>query len=271
MRVRVCDLRSDNFASSFIDSVVNTGFAVITRHGIDSSLIKDTQDVWRHFFSMPKSVKEVFLNKQDPNMGYKGFGQEKAVGAKKADLKEFFHWKPAQHIPTDAFYPTRKMFAQLEDISSQILAVIDSKSGTNYREACENSNNTLMRTLYYPAMDFSTQPDAVRAAAHQDINFITLLVAASASGLQVMDRRGKWHDVPHEENSIVVNIGDMLELASNKTYRSTTHRVINPENNGQDRISLPLFVHPHGSTLLVEGVTAQQYLDQRLKEIYLKG
>jgi isopenicillin N synthase-like dioxygenase len=95
-------------------------------------------------------------------------------------------------------------------------------------------------------------------------------VAASAPGLQVLDKKGDWHDVPHEENSIVVNIGDMLQLASRGLYKSTTHRVINPDNSRLDRVSMPLFVHPHSDTLLAEGKTAKQFLDERLAEIYLK-
>lgn len=270
MQVKVCNLRSNDFERDLVDSVINTGFVVVTHHGIDRSLIKEAQLAWKLFFLNGQDYKDGFVNPEDPNMGYKGMRQEKAVGAKKADLKEFFHWKPGKKLPSEAWGITQYMFYELEDVAMKILHVLDKQGGRNdYQDSCYQSDNTIFRSLYYPAMDFSQEPDAVRAAAHEDINHITLLVAASAPGLQVLDKKGEWHDVPHEENSIVVNIGDMLQLASGGLYRSTTHRVINPDNSRSDRVSMPLFVHPHSNTLLSEGVTAQQFLKQRLDEIYL--
>jgi len=272
MNIKVCNLRSSDFGAEFIDSVINTGFAVITHHGIDHGLIRDVQSAWRMFFLDKPSYKSKFVNKEDGNLGYKAFGSEKAVGAKVSDLKEFYHWQPGKLLPGDVSTVTQSIFFQLEDISSQILKVIDDfQDGlTEYRAACEESDNTILRTIYYPALNFTAQPGAVRAAAHEDINFITLLVAASAPGLQVLDKEGKWHDVPHEENSIVVNIGDMLQLASKGLFKSTTHRVINPDDSSSDRVSMPLFVHPHGDTLLAPGFTAQEYLNQRIAQIYQK-
>lgn len=272
MEVKVCNLRSNEFENDLLESIINTGFVVLTHHGIDHGLIKESQMAWKLFFLASQEYKSAYVNSADPNMGYKGFGQEKAVGAKKADLKEFFHWKPGQKMPSEVWALTQQMFYQLEDIGQRILTVLDKDTAHKrgaFSESCWNSDNTILRSLYYPAMDFSQQPDAVRAAAHEDINFITLLVAASAPGLQVKDSKGNWHDVPTEENSIVVNIGDMLQLASSGRYRSTTHRVINPNNSRSDRVSMPLFVHPHSNTILADGVTAGQFLDQRIKEIYL--
>lgn len=272
MDVKVCNLRGSGFDKDFRDSVMNTGFAVITHHGLDHGLIREMQQAWRMFFLSNLDNKRTFVNPKDPNMGYKGFKTEKAVGASKADLKEFFHWQPgSQVIPQEVYALTQQMYFQLEDIGNQLLSVLDRADGTTYAKDCENSNNTILRTLYYPALDFSTDPGAVRAAAHEDINHITLLVAASAPGLQVMDKDGKWHNVPHEENSIAVNIGDMLQMASNGLYKSTTHRVINPDNNGSDRLSMPLFVHPHSETILKPGVNAQKYLNERLEQIYQKA
>lgn len=265
MEVKVCNLRSDNFALDFKQSVINTGFAVLTHHGIDEGLIRETQQAWRSFFLSEQSYKDRFINQKDGNMGYKGFGSERAVGARKADLKEFYHWKPVEKLPLELTALTTHMFGLLEDISGQILSTLEA----GYRECCENSDNTILRTLYYPALkNINVEAGAVRAAAHEDINFITLLVAASAPGLQVLDHEGGWHDVPHEENSIVVNIGDMLQLASKGLYRSTTHRVVNPDGSSTDRVSMPLFVHPHSNTLLSDGFTAGQFLAQRIAEIY---
>lgn len=272
MNVKVCNLRSNDFNSDFRKSVIETGFAVITHHGIDQGLIREMQQAWRMFFLSDSQNKQSFVNPSDGNMGYKGFKTEKAVGAAKADLKEFFHWQPGSKvIPDEVYSLTQQMYFQLDDIAMQMLKVLDTSDGTRYASDCEGSNNTILRTLYYPAMDFSAEPGSVRAAAHEDINHITLLVAASAPGLQVMDTARNWHDVPHEENSIAVNIGDMLQMASKGLYKSTTHRVINPDDSRSDRISMPLFVHPHSETILKQGVTAQQYLNERLAQIYQKA
>lgn len=268
MNVKVCNLRSNDFSTTFKKSVLQTGFAVVTHHGVDNGLIRDMQQVWREFFLWPQSHKDGWSNPHDPNQGYKGMRTEKAVGATKADLKEFFHWRPGWEMPDYVFAPTRRMFSQLEDVSGQLLSVLDEIDNTNYKRDCENSDNTILRTIYYPAMDFDSESGAVRSAAHEDINHITLLVAASAPGLQVKDREGNWHDVPHEENSIVVNIGDMLQLASGGLYRSTTHRVVNPNDSRSDRISMPMFIHPRSDTLLSDGFTAGQFLAQRIAEIH---
>lgn len=272
MNVKVCNLRSFGVDEQFRESVMNTGFAVITHHGIDHGLIREVQQAWRRFFLSSLDNKRGFINLDDPNMGYKGFKTEKAVGAAKADLKEFFHWQPGSTvIPPELVTLTQQIYFQLDDVANQLLHMIDYADGTRYAKDCEDSNNTILRTLYYPALDFAAEPGSVRAAAHEDINHITLLVAASAPGLQVLDKSGNWHDVPHEENSIAVNIGDMLQMASGGKYKSTTHRVVNPDSNSSDRISMPLFVHPHSETILKPGVTAQQYLNERLEQIYQKA
>ena len=276
MEVKIADFSSSSFERDIIDSITGTGFVVVTRHGIDVSVVRNVQKVWREFFLKEQMFKNMFINQKDGNMGYKGMRTEKAVGATKADLKEFYHWKPGQFMPQEVLADTKNIFRQLENVSQQILRVIDKENmrqgeHTSYADDCYQSDNTILRTLYYPAMDFNAEPDAVRAAAHEDINHITLLVAASAPGLQVLDKNNKWHDIPHEENSIVVNMGDMMQLQSRGRYKSTTHRVINPENNRQDRISMPFFVHPHSHTLLAPGKTAGQFLEERINEIYQKG
>jgi isopenicillin N synthase-like dioxygenase len=274
MEVKVCNFRDPDFNAKFIGSLLNTGFAVITHHGVDHGLIKDTQSIWKQFFKANQDYKDSFVNPEDSNMGYKGMGGEKGVGATKPDLKEFYHWKPGERIPMELAALTSRMFGVLEgDIAPRLLKAITGIGSTiNYEEVCRGSDNTIIRSLYYPAMkDIEVQEGAVRSSAHEDINFITLLVAASAPGLQVLDKNGKWHPVPHEENSIVVNVGDMLQRASDGMLKSTTHRVTNPADSSLDRISMPLFVHPHGSTLLVPGVTAQQFLNERLNAIYKTG
>lgn len=272
MNVKVCNLRSAWFGHDFVGSLEETGFAVVTHHGVDHGLIREMQQVWKEFFLSSQANKDGWCDRGGEFRGYKGLKTEKAVGASKADLKEFFHFRPEWELPSEVANPTRKMFFQLEDVAGMLLSEIDqsTRTGTSYRKDCESSDNTILRTIYYPALNFDAEPGAVRSAAHEDINYITLLVAASAPGLQVKDKEGNWHDVPHESNSIVVNIGDMLQLASRGKYKSTTHRVVNPENSKSDRVSMPLFVHPYSETLLADGFTAGQYLAQRIAEINQK-
>lgn len=271
MQVKVCDFRSNEFNKDFVDSIINTGFAVITNHGIDHGLIRDTQTAWRTFFNQTQTQKRTFINETDSNMGYSVFGKEQGVGAAFPDLKEFFHWKPGQVLPEEVSALTQKMFYMMnEHLAPQILQTLNGLgSDMDYKEACSGSDNTIIRALYYPALkDLDVRPGEVRASAHEDINFITFLVAATSSGLQVQDKDGNWHPVPHEDNSVVVNVGDMLKVASNGLLKSTTHRVVNPADTNEDRISIPLFIHPKGNTQLVPGFTAQEYLTQRLSEIY---
>lgn len=271
MEVAICDLQKEDFKKTLTNSLINTGFAVLTHHDIDFELTQECQQEWRKFFKKPQSYKSLFINGNDSNLGYKGLGTETAVGAKKADLKEFFHWRDGEEIPESVSWVTDEMFMELNALGVKVLSAIDQVDGTRYAYDCYFSNKTLFRALYYPALSTVNSKDgSVRSAPHEDINYITLLVAASAPGLQVMDNYGKWHDVPCEENSIVVNVGDMLQLASHGKYRSTTHRVVNPADNTSDRISLPLFIHPNSHVELSPGYTAGQFLEERIAEIYNK-
>lgn len=275
MKVKVVSLQSEDFQKDLIDSIKSTGFVVLTDHGIAETLIRDSQSQWKEFFNKEVMYKKLFENGRNPNYGYKGMKTEKAVGAKVADLKEYYHWRPGQVLPQSIAFDTMRLFDKLEAVGGQVLRAIDCQNKmegeyTDYAGECFGSENTLLRSLYYPALDFSSEGEAVRAAAHEDINHITLLVAASAPGLQVMDLDGKWHDVPHEENSIVMNVGDMLQLASKGKYKSTTHRVVNPPNNTSDRISMPLFIHPHTHIQLSPEKTAGEYLAERIAQIHGK-
>lgn len=267
MNVKVCDM-AENFEEDFIDSIINTGFVVLTNHVIDHSLIKEAQREWHNFFTSDITRKSIYIDPNRDDLGYKPMRTETAVGAVKPDLKEFYHWKPDYLLPMETLFSTMKLYEQLEYLGLKVLSILADREGTTWDADCEKSKNTLLRTIYYPAMDFGSDPGAVRSAAHEDINYITLLVAASAPGLQVLDKAGQWHDVPHEENSIVMNVGDMLQLASQGLYQSTTHRVVNPADSTSDRISMPLFIHPAGDTILAPGKTAQQYLNERLAQIY---
>jgi isopenicillin N synthase-like dioxygenase len=269
MNVKVVDFKSQSFSKDFTDSLKNTGFAVLTNHGIPFSLIRATQDAWKKFFiEMPQSYRDSYVNSKDRNMGYKGFKSETAVGSNKADLKSFYHYKPQERLPSIADNETFSMFYLLENLGFKLVDAIDKDLKSNMLKECRSSDKTILRVLHYPAMDFSIEEGAVRAAAHEDINLITLLVAATAPGLQVLDQKGQWLDVPFQENSIIVNVGDMLQLLTDGKYKSTTHRVINPQNSLEDRISMPLFMHPNSDMILKDGFTAGAYLEERIRQIY---
>jgi isopenicillin N synthase-like dioxygenase len=133
------------------------------------------------------------------------------------------------------------------------------------------SPQTLMRILHYPPLSADVPQGSVRAAAHEDVNLITLLPAATATGLEIQDIHGNWHPVPGNPGDIVVNVGDMMQLVSQGYYHSTTHRVVNPPADiaTQSRYSMPLFLHPHPDVMLAGQITAKDFLQQRLREIGL--
>jgi isopenicillin N synthase-like dioxygenase len=133
----------------------------------------------------------------------------------------------------------------------------------------EGSPDTLLRVLRYPPLTGEEEPGAVRAAAHEDINLLTVLPASNERGLQLLTKTGEWADVPSDFGSLVINVGDMLQEASGGYYKSTTHRVVNPSGEGarRSRVSLPLFLQPRPDVVLSERYTAGSYLDERLREI----
>ena len=140
------------------------------------------------------------------------------------------------------------------------------------KDMIAQSEKTLLRILHYPPMKGDEEPGAIRAAAHGDINLLTVLPAANEPGLQVQTKEGGWLDVPCDFGNLIINIGDMLQEASGGYFPSTIHRVINPTGKASDksRISLPLFLHPRPDVVLSERYTAQSYLDERLRELGVK-
>ncbi len=273
MLINTCDLKSRTFDADFLESIKNTGFAVITNHRIAKETIISLQDKWREFFQLPLAEKQKFADLHDPGLGFFDMKSETAVGAQLADLKQFFHYKPLEAIPTSAKDLTHDVYANLRDLGMVLLNILDkdlNDKDMHLRAACLASDNTILRALYYPATDYSLEQGAVRAAEHEDINFLTLLVAASSAGLQVKALDGTWIDAPLEPGSIVCNVGDQLQMASAGRYKSTTHRVVNASDSTSDRLSFPLFLHAHSSIELQPGFTAGQYLAQRLAQIMKK-
>ena len=274
-KILTIDFKSKNAPVDFVKSLSSTGFAVIQNHGIDSSLINYTYKDWKLFFNSDIKHNYLFdLNKQD---GYFPFKSENAQGSDTKDLKEFFHIYRWGRYPKEITAITKKMHQKLIDLGSNLLDYLDEyapdyvrdKFSMKLSEMINDSGQNLLRVIHYPPVRKEDVLDgAIRAEAHTDINLITILIAEP--GLQVVDSSGNWVDVELSENSIVVNIGDMLQKCSGGFYKSTIHRVVNPKGVNRSRYSMPLFIHPRDEVKMSSDFTAKQYLEQRLKQIGLK-
>ncbi|RVU85563.1 isopenicillin N synthase family oxygenase [Leucothrix sargassi] len=278
MHVSKVDCRSDHAAKDFVDSLRNTGFAILQHHPIDSELVSQVYADWSRFFS--SETKHDYHFNAKTQDGFFPYLSENAKGAKDKDLKEFYHFYPWGQCPEFLEEVTARLYKQLNGLAMLLLDWVEQESPEEVRknysmrlsEMVNPSEGTLMRILNYPALQGDETPSAIRAAAHEDINLLTCLVASTEPGLQVQDVKGNWHDVDCDPGSIAVNVGDMLQMCSGNYFPSTTHRVVNPntstENNA--RLSIPLFLHPRPEVVLSDEHTAGTFLLQRLKEIGLK-
>lgn len=268
--------------SALVQSLKETGFAIITNHSISNDQLMDMYDAWQKFFKLDDETKKISMFKPNDQRGYYPFKSENAKGYPAKDLKEFYHFYtdrgPEFFDSSVPYQDTLGFFLDLEMLGIMLLMYIDKGSPKEVRAKFSErlammaggSPKTLLRILHYPPLNEDEDPNAVRAAAHEDINLITLLPAATKPGLEVMDINGNWHKVTTDPGSIIVNIGDMLQEASGGYYKSTTHRVVNPDGPNESRYSMPLFIHPHPKTVLSAKYTAESYLDERLRELGLK-
>jgi isopenicillin N synthase-like dioxygenase len=278
MKVKTVSYRSPTAARDFTQSLLETGFAVISDHPVPAHLIHDTFNEWQGFFA--SDAKHQYTYDAQTQAGYFPFRSENAKDSKFRDLKEFFHYYPARtELPSNTRQFTPELYSRLSEMGAELLGWIEantpdhvrSKFSMPLRNMLDSSEETLMRPLHYPPLTGGEEDGAVRAAAHEDINLITLLPAATAPGLQVKDVHGTWHEVPCDPGTIVINSGDMLKLASGDYFPSTTHRVVNPKGPAAkaSRYSMPLFLHPRKDVRLSEKHTARSYLEERLREIGL--
>jgi isopenicillin N synthase-like dioxygenase len=281
------------------------GFAGIRGHGIPQQAIDASYDAVRKLFALPESVKRKYHAPGTGGArGYTPFGVETAKDSKYSDLKEFWHIgrdiaddsKYRQYMPPNVWpeeVPEFRaagygLYEALDALGSQVLAALALHLGLpeDYFADKTDSGNSILRPIHYPPITADDIPN-VRAGAHEDINLITLLVGASAAGLEVKSRKGEWVPFTADADTIVVNIGDMLQRLTNHVYPSTTHRVVNPpgEQARKPRYSTPFFLHPNPDFLIdvlpstitpdnpkryPEPITAQGYLEERLREIKLK-
>lgn len=260
--------------AKFAKSFRETGFAIIKDHNISSDEIDRMYGVWTDFFASDEGPN--FAVKPGESAGYFGYKSENAKGSANKDLKEFFHAYQNKTLPNITEKETREFQQKLIKMGSTLLRWLDQESEghVSFSEPLENmidgSDMNLLRIIHYPPLPDNVEPGEVRAAAHEDINLITLLVTGTEPGLQAKDVNGNWHDVPCKPGYITVNSGDMLSMASKGHYPSTPHRVVNPpKQENRSRYSMPLFVHPRPDVLL-DKLTAGEFLDERLKEIGLK-
>lgn len=274
MDVLRVDVESPTASEEFATSLRETGFAVLHNHPISQKLINDTYNEWQQFFKSSDKEKYRF-NHQTQDGFFPAAISETAKGATTKDIKEFFQYYPWGQYPEKMAENTRKLYDTLQQFAVTLLDWTEAGLPQEVKQTLSmplsdmitNTKKHMLRILHYPPFKGDEPGNALRAAAHGDINLITLLVGATSNGLQVKDNLDNWHDVPTYKDSIAVNIGDMLEMCTNGYYKSTLHRVINPDNSNESRLSMPLFLHPHPDVLLKENFTADQYLKQRLTEL----
>lgn len=294
----------EKFVQDLGKAYEDIGFAAIRNHGIDTALLQKLYEQVKSFFNLPESVKMKYDDSQGGGQrGYTGFGKEHAKNTSKGDLKEFWHfgqWLEDANDPLNAVYPVNKVVEELPEFNStgkQVYRALENtgaimlraiasylKLDENYFDARIHNGNSILRPIHYPPI--TREPDgAVRAGEHEDINLITLLIGASADGLEVLNKRGEYIAVTEVENHIVVNVGDMLQRLTNDKLKSTTHRVVNPprEQWHLSRYSIPFFLHPRPEVSLAcldncitpenpkkyEDCSAMEFLEERLREIGL--
>lgn len=279
MPVQVIDYNDKNAPQRFVESLHQTGFGVLINHPIKQNLVESIYKNWQEFFHSTNKHDFAFdVEKQD---GYFSTEiSEVAKGHKQKDIKEYFHVYPWGRIPSELKDEILNYYQLASQLAAQLLDWVEQYSPKHVSEKYSESlsamikdtPNTLLRVLHYPPISGNEAPDAIRAAAHEDINLLTILPAANEAGLQVQLKNGDWLDVPADFGNLIINIGDMLQEASGGYFPSTSHRVINPvgSNSDKSRISLPLFLHPRNEVVLSEKHTQASYLLERLQELGVK-
>ena len=279
MQVGVVDYRAADAAEQFTRSLHETGFGVLVNHPIRQALVERIYTDWLAFFN--SAEKHGYAFSKETQDGYFSTEiSETAKGHTQKDIKEYFHVYPWGRVPpqlkadADAYYEQANALAQ--ELLGWVERYTPAEISQHYREPLSNmiqgSKHTLLRVLRYPPLTGQEPEGSLRAAAHGDINLLTILPAANEPGLQVQGKDGQWMDVPSDFGMLIINIGDMLQEASQGYYPSTQHRVINPTGEGskKSRVSLPLFLHPRADVVLSDRYTAHEYLMERLRELGVK-
>ena len=276
MNVQLVDFASPEAPRIFADSMLDSGFAVISKHNISDSEISSFYQAWEHFFVFGEP--EEFLSKGDDQAGY--FPTDKAETAKGntvQDLKEYFQYWPGTKLPSHLTQLTQSFFTKMISLGLITMRWLQENTDSSLWHKIDrpfpeylSKEHTLLRVLRYPPIKGPLAPKALRAAAHEDINLITLLPAADEPGLELKSKSSdEWFPLEAPAGSIVVNIGDMLQELTDGSLPSTSHRVVNPkqEHAQNSRMTAPVFCHPNPELILSERYSAEEYLSERLKEI----
>lgn len=296
-------VRKQKFVNEIGQAYEDIGFVALKGHFLDDQLVENLYKEVKDFFNLPLEVKEKYeIPGIGGQRGYVSFGKEHAKGRSEGDLKEFWHF--GQYVQDDpellAQYPqnvTVNELAEFNQVGKQTYQMLE-KTGVYvlralalylnldefYFDPYLKNGNSILRPIHYPPIT-SEPKKAVRAAAHGDINLITLLMGAQGKGLQVQNHDGQWIDAIANEDELVINVGDMLSRHSNNRLKSTIHQVVNPPKElwGTSRYSIPFFMHPVSSMPLnvlencidsqnpkqFDDITAGEFLHQRLVELGL--
>lgn len=287
---------SAQFGRDLVEGLRETGFVVIRNHPIRTDAITAVEQASKDFFALPNATKSRYaMPDHHFQRGYSPFGQESAKGRDAPDLKEFWHVGRAT-IPGIPGTPVVAETPEFDSTGQRLFSAMDAFGRTLMEsigqtlemkpdriEALLDNGNSILRLLHYPPMP-ERAGESVRAAEHEDINLITLLLGAEEAGLQVKHRSGRWLSIDAPAGAVVMNVGDMLDRLTGGLLPSTTHRVVNPESDRapHSRYSMPYFLHPANDFMLEalpkcldmggtakEPITARGYLDERLREIGL--
>jgi isopenicillin N synthase-like dioxygenase len=296
-------VRKNAFVQQLGKAYEEVGFVAVKNHGVPDELIGDLYRYVQEFFSLPLEKKKNYeIAGLAGQRGYTSFGKEHAKGSDAPDLKEFFQYgQIARDNFTDELYPDNVRIKEVEifnktfdeayrafEISGTALLqaiALYLELPENYFDKYVYNGNSILRAIHYPPI-IHEPASAIRAEQHEDINLITLLVGASADGLEILSKQNEWVAVTSLPDQIVCNVGDMLQRLTNNKLISTTHRVVNPKRElwHTSRFSIPFFLHPRSSMSLkcldncidtehpiaYEDASAGEYLDERLREIGLK-
>lgn len=281
--------KRQRFVDELFAGVKEYGFFNLVDHGVSPELLDVAYKTAQKFFNLPTKTKEKYISPAgDGKRGYTAFGKEHAVNAAVSDLKEFWHVgrdKYSENIwPSEVseFKPAlSNLYGELDRVGLEILRAFTGplKVNENYFDALAMDGENTLRILHYPPISEGVDPRCVRAAAHEDINLITLLVGATSSGLELKDRDGQWLSIETTPEMITVDTGDIMARITNDVLPSTTHQVVNPKGPNVSRYSMPYFIHPKPDALLecipsckgseakYPPIQSSDFLAQRLREI----
>jgi isopenicillin N synthase-like dioxygenase len=296
--------RKQKFVNEIGKAYEEIGFVALKGHFLDDELVENLYGEVRNFFSLPLEVKSKYeIPGIGGQRGYVSFGKEHAKGRSAGDLKEFWHF--GQYVSADSIYASeypenvivnelenfnstgKKAYQMLEKTGIYVLRALSLHIGLDefYFDKYIENGNSILRPIHYPPITDEPKDGAVRAAAHGDINLITLLMGAQGKGLQVQNHDGEWIDAMAQPDELMINVGDMLSRYTNNKLKSTIHQVVNPPRElwGTSRYSIPFFMHPISAMPLnclsqcidennpkqFEDITAGDYLNERLVELGL--